>query len=327
MKYNWIAYYYRRLRLYLRVARLDHWFKNVFLLAGTAMVFMDPDVKIGQPLIFIGRTILAFFLSCFASSANYISNEILDGPRDRIHPVKRFRPVPRGIVSCNKLWILALLFAFFSLTGAYVLMSKPFFLTLVMFLILGIVYNVPPFRTKEIAYLDVVSEAIGNPIRLLLGWYAVTTIYPPPLTLILSYWAFGTFLMTAKRYAEYRFIADPKIAAVYRSSFRWYNEERLLLAMICYSSLSMFFFGALLMRYERYELFFILPFAIIFIGWFFKLAFKENSVIREPEQIWQEPAFVAYSIFVAILFIVLIFVKMPFLWKLLEGIHIGPPLS
>jgi hypothetical protein len=34
----------------------------------------------------------------------------------------------------------------------------------------GIFYNVRPMRTKDRAYLDVISESINNPLRLMIGW-------------------------------------------------------------------------------------------------------------------------------------------------------------
>jgi hypothetical protein len=37
--------------------------------------------------------------------------------------------------------------------------------------VMGVVYNVKPIRSKELPYLDVLSESINNPIRLLLGWF------------------------------------------------------------------------------------------------------------------------------------------------------------
>jgi len=38
---------------------------------------------------------------------------------------------------------------------------------------MGLVYNVPPLRTKDRQYLDVLSESINNPLRFMLGWTAV----------------------------------------------------------------------------------------------------------------------------------------------------------
>jgi len=47
--------------------------------------------------------------------------------------------------------------------------------------VMGIAYNVPPLRTKEWPYLDVLSESINNPIRLLLGWFALVSVRFPPV--------------------------------------------------------------------------------------------------------------------------------------------------
>ena len=239
MLYNKQTRYYREIKTYLRVARIDHWFKNIFLLAGSLMALLCPPNGLPSLRTFFVRTSLAFFLACLASSANYIINEILDAPYDKHHPTKRFRPIPAGIIKSGRLWGVAALFCVSSLGIAYIAMPIQFFLSILFLLIMGIIYNVPPVRTKEVAYLDIVTESINNPIRLFMGWYAVTTAYPPPLTLVLSYWAFGAFLMTAKRYAEYRFIKKPDIAAAYRLSFRKYNEENLLIMMICYIALTM----------------------------------------------------------------------------------------
>ena len=45
--------------------------------------------------------------------------------------------------------------------------------------VMGCVYNLPPVRTKDHAYVDVASEAINNPIRMLVGWYIVTSTVVP----------------------------------------------------------------------------------------------------------------------------------------------------
>lgn len=50
------------------------------------------------------------------------------------------------------------------------LASKTMFLVASVFAIQGVFYNVPPLRTKNKAYLDVISESINNPLRLMIGW-------------------------------------------------------------------------------------------------------------------------------------------------------------
>ncbi|MGH7818789.1 MAG: UbiA prenyltransferase family protein, partial [Candidatus Binatia bacterium] len=190
----------------------------------------------------------------------------------------------------------------------------------------GLAYNIPPVRTKEVAYLDVLTEAINNPIRLMIGWYATGVATLPPASLFLGYWVFGGFLMTAKRYAEYRFIGDPQRAAAYRSSFRGYSEETLLIAMICYASLSTFLYGVLLVRYRQFDLFLSVPFMVIFLAWFFHLAFRPDSIVKEPERLYQVPAFAAYCAFLFLLIVCLAVVDLGPLWQWLNRLEIGVPL-
>ena len=107
-----------------------------------------------------------------------------------------------------------------------------FFASALWLWVMGMLYNVPPVRTKEWPYLDVLSESVNNPIRLLLGWFALVTDHVPPVSLVISYWMVGAFFMAMKRYAEYRHIGDPRVAAAYRRSFGYYTEERLLVSLV-----------------------------------------------------------------------------------------------
>jgi 4-hydroxybenzoate polyprenyltransferase len=118
-----------------------------------------------------------------------------------------------------------------------------FLMSAVWLWVMGIAYNVPPLRTKEWPYIDVLSESINNPIRLFLGWFALVTDHVPPLSLAISYWMVGAFFMAMKRFAEYRHIGDPKVAAAYRRSFAYYNEERLLVSLFFYATTCALFAG------------------------------------------------------------------------------------
>src|SRR4030042_887309 len=68
---------------------------------------------------------------------------------------------------------------------------------------MGIVYNVRPLRTKELPYLDVLSESVNNGIRLLLGWFALIQREFPPVSLTVAYWMAGAFFLALKRLAAY----------------------------------------------------------------------------------------------------------------------------
>ncbi len=53
------------------------------------------------------------------ASSNYVINEILDGPKDAMHPIKKNRPVPSGRVSILVGYMEWLLLAVVGLGVAY----------------------------------------------------------------------------------------------------------------------------------------------------------------------------------------------------------------
>src|SRR5512139_1975640 len=84
-----------QLRLLIKTMRPKQWTKNVFIWA--ALVF---DVKLFQIKPFL-RTLEAFVLFCLISSAVYIINDLVDIPKDRLHPEKRNRPLASGALNQN----------------------------------------------------------------------------------------------------------------------------------------------------------------------------------------------------------------------------------
>jgi 4-hydroxybenzoate polyprenyltransferase len=293
--------------------RPDHWFKNVFMLMGTIAAVAAGQVGLDVQLV--GRTAVAFALTCCAASANYIINEILDAPFDRAHPVKRFRPVAQGIVWIPGLLMMAAALAAAALAGGWWLAGQRLTASLAMLLIMGIVYNVRPLRSKDIPYIDAASEAVNNPIRLLIGWFAIGALAWPPSSLIFSYWAIGAFLMTAKRFAEVRFIGAAN-ARAYRASLGWYTEEGLLIAMIVYVSLTTFLYGVVALKYHA-ELLLGLPLVLVFVAWFFHLAFEPDSIVKEPERLIRKPSFLIYCSVVLVVLVGLAAVRLPWLLRFL----------
>lgn len=282
----------QRLVLYASVARPSHWFKNVFMVAGVAASLIYFQVR--PDLAHVLHFLLAFWAACCVASANYIVNEILDGPYDAHHPVKRHRPVPSAAVDVRVLMLMVVLLLAMGLGIGMFAFRAPFVMSLAALAVMGVLYNVPPIRTKDLPYVDAISESINNPIRLCIGWFAISeaTVWPP-LSLLLAYWTIGAFLMTAKRYAEYRAIDDPQRAARYRRSFEHYSESSLLICMIVHISCFMVMYGLLAAKYKA-ELLLAVPLLVVFIAWFFRLAFEKDEVIQHPEQIVYRPAFMTY---------------------------------
>ena len=294
---------------YLQIARFDHWFKNVFMLPGIVVaLYAEPDLFSIRTVFNI---VIALLAAGMVASSNYVLNEILDAEYDALHPVKKNRPIPSGKV--NKRWAYSqwILFGFIGLSISALLGLK-FLLVAALLWIMGCVYNIPPVRSKDKPYFDVLSESVNNPIRLLLGWYATGITVIPPISLVLAYWMVGAFFMAVKRFAEYRRIDDPEISARYRQSFGHYDEERLLTSIVFYAVAFGLFFGIFLIRY-RMELILAIPLIAGFIAWYIHLGFLEDSPAQYPEQLYRQRGFFLYCMLCMIVMLSLLFIPVPIL--------------
>lgn len=296
---------------YIQIARPDHWFKNVFMLLGVILALYyhwDTFAALGWAG-FAGRVALTFAATCLVASSNYVINEILDAPTDLEHPTKKDRPIPAGRVSIPLAYAEWLGLAVVGLGLAW-LISIPFFFSALGLWVMGIVYNIPPLRSKEWIYLDVLSESVNNPLRLLLGWYTLASTQIPPISLILAYWMVGAFFMATKRFAELRWIGDKNIAAAYRSSFKYYTEDNLLVSMFIYSIISALCLGIFIVRY-KVELILSIPFLAGFFGYYLYVGLKSDSPVQHPESLYKEKGLMIYLIFCTILFFGLMFYQFP----------------
>ena len=299
-------------RVYLAIARPDHWFKNIFMLLGVILAFFIESPSMTQggvvPLI------LAVAATCLIASSNYVINEILDAPLDRLHPTKKNRPIPSGQVHLTAAYLEWIVIGIAGLALAW-RVNLPFFLSGCALWVAGLLYNIPPIRTKDIPYLDVLSESINNPIRLFLGWFALVPDKVPPLSLTLAYWLAGAFFMGAKRFAEYRMIDDSEVAGAYRRSFKHYNENRLLVSLFCYATGCAFFTAIFVVRYHL-ELILTAPLIAGFFACYMRVALKPNSPVQNPEKLYREKTLMTCAAVTFIAFILLLFTNIPHLYAL-----------
>ncbi len=77
-------------RALLVALRPRQWLKNLFVFAG--IVFA---AKVGDAGRWV-EAFAAFVAFCAASSAAYLVNDVVDAPHDRLHALKRLRPIARG---------------------------------------------------------------------------------------------------------------------------------------------------------------------------------------------------------------------------------------
>jgi decaprenyl-phosphate phosphoribosyltransferase len=295
---------------YVKIARPDHWFKNVFMLAGVMLALFYYPASIHT--LSISALVLAFAATCLIASSNYVINEVLDARTDRDHPVKRRRPIPSGLVLVPIACAEWLLLAAGGLGLAW-LVNVPFFFVGLSLWIMGMVYNVRPIRSKDLPYLDVISESVNNPIRLIMGWFVVSAAAIPPMSLLGAYWLVGAFFMATKRFAEYRSLGDKETAAAYRNSFRHYDDDRLLISMFFYASGAALLLGVFIIRYHL-ELILTIPLIAGFFAYYLKVALKDDSAVQNPERLYRESGLMLYLVACVCAFVGLMFVEIPLLY-------------
>lgn len=295
---------------YIQIARPDHWFKNVFMLLGVLLAWLYSPVEISQ--FHFGLLAVGLISTCLVASSNYVINEILDAPTDLDHPVKRDRPIPSGRVLLPLAYAEWILLGFAGLAAAYVV-NGPFFIAASLLLFMGLVYNIRPVRSKDLPYLDVLSESVNNPLRLALGWFLVIPEAIPPMSLIVSYWMVGAFFMATKRFSEYRSLGSKEVAAAYRKSFRYYDEGRLLVSMFVYTSAAALLLGVFIIRYHL-ELILSVPLIAGFFGYYLSVALKPHSAAQSPERLYRERGLMCYLVVCMVAFLGLMLVEIPALY-------------
>ena len=299
-----------RLLPYIRIMRVDHWFKNVFVLPGIVVALSSQDSTEWSGLL--QNFVIGMVAVCLIASSNYVINEVLDAPFDLHHPMKKNRPVPSGLVNIRIAYVEWIALMIIGL-GLGALVSVPFTLSLAGLWIAGCAYNIPPIRTKDVPYVDVLTESINNPLRMLVGWYMVPNSPVPPVSLLISYWMIGCFFMGLKRFAEYRDMADRREVQIrYRKSFAVYTEQKLLVSIMFYAASAMLFFGAFVQRY-RIELILSFPLVALIMAIYFKLAFQSSSPVEHPEKLYKERGLMAAVIGCSALMVLLLFVNIPVL--------------
>lgn len=311
-----------RLMDYIALARIGHWIKHLFIAPGIILAVLlhrrpfDAG-DLWQPVLF------GLVSASLVASANYVLNEWLDRASDSFHPRKSDRPA----VS-KRLSPLLLGAQYLGLLGLGLLaatrVTTLFALTVSAFAVAAWVYNVPPLRTKDVVYLDVLSESVNNTLRLTMGWAMVDGRTLPPGSLMLAFWTAGAFLMTVKRLAEMRAVvalAGRERLHLYRRSFRRYTETSLTVSALVYSFLTAFFVAVFFVKY-RIEYLLALPCLAWLFGEYLSIGLRRDSAVQEPEKLWREPRLLLITALLGLALLLLTWVDLPWLDRLTDPHYI-----
>lgn len=207
----------------VRMVRPHQWVKNIFVLAP---VVFAKEIFVLPLLVRAGS---AFAVFCLLAGAVYTLNDIADVTADRLHPVKRFRPIASGRVPLGLAKIVAALLVVVSLGWALVL-SPPFAAVAAAYFALNVAYTK---RLKHVAYVDVACISAGFVLRVLGGGYAAridVSWYLFACTALLA-----LFLGFGKRRHELT-TASARSAGQQRLALEGYSKRGLDLALLVTSA-------------------------------------------------------------------------------------------
>lgn len=147
----------------IRSLRPHQWTKNLVVFAAIALSkhLFEPD-----PLL---RAILAFAVFCALSGTVYLVNDVMDVERDRLHPLKRLRPIASGALSLRAAWAAAAVLGTVSLAVSLFLGPR-FLACAAAYLTLNLAYS---FWLKHVVLVDVLSLSLGFVVRAVAGGVAI----------------------------------------------------------------------------------------------------------------------------------------------------------
>jgi 4-hydroxybenzoate polyprenyltransferase len=193
-----------------RTMRPKQWTKNVIIYAG--LVF---DGQLFHLDAFL-RVTLSFILLCLAASTVYIINDLVDIERDKLHPKKKYRPLPSGQLSIPLAISAAIVLPIIAIFIAW-LYSPIFSVILIIYIVINILYS---FRLKHVVLIDVLTITAGYVLRVAGGAIVITVVrFSPWLYAVIALLAL--FLAITKRRQE--LLALGPSAGETRPIFKEYN--------------------------------------------------------------------------------------------------------
>lgn len=221
----------RSVSTWLRLLRVKQWTKNAVVFA--AFVFALGDRNQNLSAWELWKVCLAALAFSLVSSAVYILNDLRDAPQDRLHPVKKNRPIASGAVATTPALGAAAVLLAAGLGGAGRLGAD-------LLAVIGGYLVLQGFYTlwlKRIALVDVIVIATGFVLRALAGAVVIHVVISP--WLLLCAMLLALFLGLCKRRHEKVNLAGQGTRAALDA-----YDERLLdqliavtaaAALVCYS--------------------------------------------------------------------------------------------
>lgn len=205
-----------RIGIWLRALRVNQWTKNGIVFLGWFFAVADPSQAAlsrgWRPFVLVAAMATAFSL---ISSAFYLLNDVSDFEKDKLHPVKKNRPVAAGLVSrIDAVRVALSLFAIGLMFPCYLVFRHPDrtwgFAVLLIYSVMQCAYS---GFLKRIPYVDVMVIAVGFVLRAVGGAAAMNVRIS--IWLLVCAFALSLFLALCKRHHEMSVASASRAALMY----------------------------------------------------------------------------------------------------------------
>jgi len=144
--------------------RPKHWIKNILIFLP---IVYSQNMNDTSLLLAVTACFAAF---CLAASGIYVINDIFDYEKDRLHPVKKMRPIAAGLISRKMAALFAGLLIVAGLVLATVFDGRLVLLLLSSYVVLNLAYS---YKLKDMAIIDCFCIAAGFVLRIYAGGFVI----------------------------------------------------------------------------------------------------------------------------------------------------------
>ena len=192
---------------YIKLIRLNNWVKNT-------MIFL-PAFFSGNlfEVLVIKNLINTFFGFSFVTSAIYILNDIKDVNEDRLHSVKKYRPLAAGHIKKIDAMIIGIILLFFGLYYFFSFTTNTSFIYVLLYTLMMVLYCL---KIRQIAILDVLFISLGFVLRIFVG--GTVSDVNISIWIIIMVFLLSLFISFSKRRND---LMEKKVGL--RSSLNGYN--------------------------------------------------------------------------------------------------------
>jgi len=181
---------------YFKLLRVPQWIKNFFVFVP--LVFSHHLFEKDYFLLVLA----GFAIFCLVSSIVYVVNDVIDVELDKVHPVKKSRPVASGKITRGNALVTALVLLIIA-GASLTVFNTGFAIAVISYFVLNVFYS---FSFKHIVLLDIFSIAAGFMLRVVAGGLIINV--PISSWLLLTTMFISLFLAVIKRQSELKLINE-----------------------------------------------------------------------------------------------------------------------